>query len=120
MSKQAKILWLVVVVFLIGAGALLYCYSITKSELKSAQALVMKQMHNKKTAEFLEMLVNQVIKSNQEVDFETRLKLENAVRDLKDEKILSEWQKFVQSKSEVEAQSNVKNLLGVLVEKINE
>jgi len=105
---------------LVGMIAVLFCYSSTKSELLAAQSLVMKQQHNQKTTQFLQMFVKQVIKSDTEVDFETRLKLENAVRELKDEKVLAEWQKFVQSKTEVEAQSNVKNLLEVLIDKINQ
>jgi hypothetical protein len=44
--------------------------------------------------------------------------LETAVRDLKDEEILNQWQKFVDSKTETEAQKEVKNLLELLINKI--
>ena len=44
---------------------------------------------------------------------ETRLSLENAVRDLKDEEIMAEWQNFIASKTEADAQTSVKKLLGI-------
>lgn len=50
---------------------------------------------------------------------ETRLRLENAVRDLNNEQILAQWQKFTTSKTETEAQTQVKNLLELLVNKIS-
>lgn len=53
------------------------------------------------------------------MSFDTRLKLEAAVRSLDDEEILSQWQKFTESKTEAEAQTEVKNLLEMLVKKIS-
>jgi hypothetical protein len=44
--------------------------------------------------------------------------LENAVRNLNDENILSQWQKFTESKTEAGAQEEVKNLLEILVGKV--
>jgi hypothetical protein len=73
---------------------------------------------NQQTLNFLEIFIKKVLKSDKEVDFETRLKLENAVRDLKDDKILAQWQSFVNSKDELEAQNNVKDLLELLVVKV--
>jgi hypothetical protein len=46
------------------------------------------------------------------------LKLEYAVRDLADGEILKQWNEFVNSKTESEAQEQVKNLLELLVNKI--
>ena len=64
------------------------------------------------------MFIKDVLQADKEVDFETRLKLENAVRDLKDQEILAGWQSFIDSKTEQDAQSNVKKLLGILISKI--
>ncbi|MBU4332178.1 hypothetical protein KKD19_05955 [Patescibacteria group bacterium] len=58
-----------------------------------------------------------MLKAETEIDFETRLNLENAVRNLDDEEILSQWNKFVNSGNEIQAQVEVKNLLEALVHK---
>jgi len=62
--------------------------------------------------------IEKVLKAETEVDFETRLKLENAVRNLEDKEILARWSKFIESKTEAGAQEEVKNLLEALVNKI--
>ena len=46
--------------------------------------------------------------------------LENAIRDLDDAEIKKHWQKFVESKTEAQAQQGVKELLGILVNKVKE
>lgn len=68
--------------------------------------------------EFAKFFIEKFLKAETGVDFETRLKLENAVRDLKDEEILAQWQKFAESKTEIDAQAEVKNLLEMLIDKI--
>jgi len=74
---------------------------------------------NSGAVEFLDAFVEKVLKSTKEVDFETRLKLENQVREIKDDAILKTWQKFTTSKTEAEAQEQVKNLLSLLAKKIS-
>jgi hypothetical protein len=76
------------------------------------------QKINEKVLNFTKFFIEKVLKAEGEVDFETRLKLETAVRELNDEEILAQWQKFVNSKTEGEAQQEVKNLLELLVSKI--
>lgn len=68
--------------------------------------------------EFTKLFIQEVLKTETEVDFETRLKLENAVRNLNDKEVLSQWQNFTESKTENQAQEEVKNLLEMLVSKI--
>ncbi len=96
--------------------ALLYFQ--TAKELEGAQVIISTQRYNDLNINFLKMFIKRVIKSDTEVDFDTRLKLENSVRDLNDPEILAQWQKFVASQSEAEAQKNVKNLLEMLADKI--
>jgi len=84
---------------------------VTESKIKSQEA-------NQKTLEFTKLFIAKVLKSQGEVSFENRLKLENAVRELSDETVLTQWKKFTDSKDEAEAQSNVKDLLDLLVNKI--
>lgn len=74
---------------------------------------------NKKALDFLKLFVKEVLKAEKEVDFETRLKLENSVREIGDKEVLEIWQKFVESQTEEEAQRNVKDLLEILAKKIS-
>ena len=85
----------------------------TALETQKAQA-----QFNEKNLEFTKLFIQKVLKAETEVDFEARLKLENSVRDLEDEEILSQWNKFIDSKTDDEAQTQEKNLLEILVDKI--
>ena len=76
------------------------------------------QKTNDKVLEFTKLFIGKVLKAKTEVDFETRLKLENAVRNLEDKEIMIEWSKFIESKTEDGAQEEVKNLLEMLINKI--
>jgi hypothetical protein len=73
---------------------------------------------NLKVVNFLKLFIDKVLKADKEIDFETRLQLENGVRDLNDKEILAAWQKFTASKTEQEAQLEVNNLLTLLVGKL--
>ena len=99
--------------------ALLYFQ--TAKELGGVKVALSTQRYNAKYLDFLKMFIKLVIKSDKEVDFETRLKLENSVRQLAEEyndpEILLQWQKFVASTDEAAAQKNVKDLLSMLVDK---
>ena len=93
-------------------------YLEAKRELKVASQAIVSQQINEKVLNFSKLFIDKVLKTKTEVDFETRLVLETAVRDLKDDEILAQWNKFVNSKNEIEAQDEVKNLLEMLVGKI--
>ena len=116
---KSKIIWLTVIAALI-AGNIFFGmqYVSTLKELDATRFAASTQRYNEKNLLFLKLFVKNVIKSDKEVDFETRLKLENAVRELNDPQILSVWQSFVNSKTETEAQQNVKDLLNVMVDKV--
>jgi len=93
-------------------------YYETCQESNKMQNLVYSYEKGDKVVEFTDLFIAEVLQSDKEVDFETRLKLENAVRDLQNEKIYTTWKKFVDSKDEAEAQKNVEDLLGLLVKEI--
>ncbi|MFA4818009.1 MAG: hypothetical protein WC608_04795 [Parcubacteria group bacterium] len=76
------------------------------------------QKANGQVLAFANLFIEKVLQSGKEVDFETRLDLENSVRDLNDKEILAQWQKFTQAKDQAGAQNEVKNLLKLLVQKI--
>jgi len=116
-----KIFKLASVLVLLGALALLayQCVNLWREAAGCRQAQTAATM-NKNVVGFMQIFIKQVLKNDKGVDFETRLKLETAVRDLKDEQILASWQKFTDSKTEAEAQSNVKDLLEILADKIKQ
>ena len=92
-------------------------FSVVK-ELRQTQTALQTQTTNEKVLEFSKLFIKEVLKAETEVNFDTRLKLENAVKNLGDEEILAQWQKFTESKTEAEAQKEVKNLLEMLMNKI--
>jgi len=114
-----KLLCSLLILLSVGVNILLgWAYYSAKQELSSAQTVLSARLNKDKNVNFLRMFIKKVIRSEAEVDFESRLKLENAVRDLGDKEILDQWQKFVNSKDEAETQENVKVLLDLLADKI--
>lgn len=95
-----------------------YSYFKTYKQLQVLESAQAKVELNTKVVNFTGMFIEKVLQADAEVNFETRLSLENAVRDLKDEEIMAEWQNFTSTKTEIEAQNSVKRLLSVLISKI--
>lgn len=93
-------------------------YFISYKELQELKSTESKTESNTKVISFTELFIKKVLQADKEVDFETRLSLENAVRDLNDKEIMAEWQNFTASKTEMDAQNSVKKLLEILVSKI--
>jgi len=65
---------------------------------------------------FTNMFVEGVLLAEGEVDFDTRLSLETAVRNLNDEQIFAQWQRFTKSSDE-STSVEVKKLLDLLIKK---
>jgi len=114
-----NIFWIVLIIVLI-AGNIFFISKFLglKKELQKEESKTEIQNFNGKVLSFTQLFIEKVLKSDTEVDFETRLKLENAVRDLDDLEILNKWQIFIESQTEADAQENVKNLLEILINKI--
>ena len=116
---SANLLVIAAVLILVAGNIFLaFKYSQAKNDLRVARREVATQKINDQVLEFAQLFIDKVLKAQTEVDFETRLKLENAVRKLGDEEILNHWQSFVASQTELEAQAEVKELLATLVNKI--
>lgn len=117
----SNLFWIILVLILLAGNVFFGVkYSALQKELKLTQVTLETQKTNEKVLDFTKLFVEKVLKADTEIDFETRLKLENAVRNLNDEEILGQWQKFTESKTETEAQETVKNLLEILVGKITD
>ena len=83
----------------------------------TAQNLLASKTTQTKTLDFAKLFISDILNAKGEIDFETRLKLENAVRDINDKEILDAWNAFTGSKDENEAQELVKQLLHLLINK---
>jgi len=126
MNKQRFIIILIIGLTLMNIFFLYRYLLITKEieKIKRAGALpeksavIFSNPKNERIINFLKLFIKEVLKAEGEVDFETRLKLENAVREIQDKEILDQWIKFTESKTEEEAQKNVKDLLEILVNKL--
>ena len=118
MQKQKTILSIIILVLIAGNIFFAVKYFSAQKELQRIQVIAEDKNTNEKVLNFTKLFITEVLRADGEVGFETRLKLENAVRDLKDEEILAQWQKFVDSNNERIAQEEVKNLLEMLVEKV--
>jgi hypothetical protein len=115
----SNLFWIILVlILLVGNVFFGFKYSAVQKKLKLTQATLETQKTNEGVLDFTKLFIEKVLKAETEIDFETRLKLENAVRNLNDEEILAQWQKFTESQTEAEAQEEVKNLLEMLVGKI--
>lgn len=119
MEKKKIILIAFTAIFAVSVAILGFQYFSVYRQLQQAQKEAKVQQLNVKIINFLLSFIRDVLKTNDEISFEKRLKLENAVRDLGDKKVLAQWEKFVASKTEAEAQDNVKELLDLLVSKIS-
>ncbi|MFA5061906.1 MAG: hypothetical protein WC526_02065 [Patescibacteria group bacterium] len=116
---KSKIFWGLIILILLASNVFLgLMYYNASKELEGSRDTVATQRYNGQVLNFLKMFIKQVIKSKTEIDFDTRLQLENSVRGLNDPEILAQWQKFVNSTTQDEAQANVKDLLELLVGKI--
>lgn len=118
MTNRKTTLLIIILLLIAGNVYFGWKYLNIRKELRQTQIVLETKTINGKVLEFTKLFIEKVLKAEIEVDFETRLKLENAVRNLNDEQILNRWQKFVDSKTEAGAQEEIKNLLEMLVSKI--
>jgi len=118
MKNRNVILSIVILLLLAGNVFFAMQYMAVQEELRQAQAVLSVQNINANTLAFTQLFIDKVLNTEGEVDFETRLQLENAVRAIGDEQILVQWKRFSESASEQEAQVEVKNLLSELIRKI--
>lgn len=118
MSSQKAVIAVFILALFAGNIILGAQYFTLQKELKKTQAEIRVSRKNDKVFAFTRLFVEKVLKADGEVSFEDRLALENAVRDTNDQEIIDQWKKFTGSSDEKEAQGEVKNLLGLLVEEI--
>lgn len=118
MKKKSLIFIVVIGLLIVGNIYLASNYSSSSKELSAVKKENESFHKNDKVISFARLFIDNVLKSGKEVDFDTRLKLENAVRAIKDDEILAEWNNFTKSQTEADAQIEVKKLLDLLMKKI--
>ena len=93
-------------------------YYLQLQEVKKINQQLQAEQTNAKVVNFLNLFVEKVLKTDQPVSFDDRLKLENAVRDINDPNILAKWEQFTGGQTVDQIQAAVKDLLEALVRKI--
>ena len=120
-NKPKPIAYLVLIIFFLISLAGNVFFGLWNAQMQKDLRLIKSELEAKNNnigiINFTEMLVRDVLSSDNEVSFETRLQLENAVRELDDVEILDQWKKFTESAVEVQAQMEVKKLLKILLSK---
>lgn len=70
---------------------------------------------NMKVLAFRDMFSEKILLATGDVDFDTRLELETAVRNLHHDEIFEQWQKFTKSETKEQATVEAKKLLDLLI-----
>jgi len=116
MSKINKIIYSLVLILLL-SGNVFFALSFAKAKKQSQidQYLLSRARITNQNLDFMKVFIEKVLQTDEEVDFDTRLDLENKVRSLENEEILKQWNLFTKSSTESQAQLEVKKLLLLLI-----
>ena len=69
-------------------------------------------------AQFLKEFIDTVLNTQGTVSFDNRVKLENDIRQIKDDTLTAQWTTFVNSKDSKEAQQSAVKLMALLADKM--
>jgi len=117
--SKRDILLALVMMGLLGMGVFFAVQNVIQAkEAQKIQQELARQKTNAKVVNFLNLFIQKVLKTDKEISFEDRLKLENAIRDINDPEILQKWEEFTGGTNEAQIQDGVKNLLEILVKKM--
>jgi hypothetical protein len=118
MQKTKLILTIIISVLIAGNICLGILYFLNYQELRQVQQQLKSQQTNEKVLFFAKLFVDKVLLGTGTVSFDSRLELENAVRDINDKEIFSKWQDFTNSQSDQESQTAAGSLLKLMFTKI--
>ncbi len=119
--NKTRLFLIIIFTFLVAGNIYLaVMYSLSRLESIQARNQLENQKTNEKAVYFAKLFVEKVLLGEGEVSFEDRLKLENAVRDINDQKIFDQWQAFTNSQSDKEVQISAGLLLEFLFDKVSE
>jgi len=116
MLNRTKISIVVIIILLIICNIfLVYKYRVSQRAL---EAITSQQEINTQVLSFTQLFMAKVLQGAQEVSFDDRLQLENAVRVLNDQAIFTAWQTFTRAKDSAEVQRDFYALFDLLLQKI--
>lgn len=84
--------------------------------IKNVQIFQQQQLKTE-ILDFRNMFTEKVFLSDQPIDFNTRLSLETSVRNLNDQEVFNQWEKFTNSETSENATAQAKELLKLLIQK---
>lgn len=87
-------------------------------QLNIALKVYNSQQFDAKVLSFAGMFVEDVLMASKEIDFDTRLSLETAVRGLNDQSVFNQWQRFTKATTKEDSSNEAKLLLDLLIRKI--
>jgi len=116
MEQQIKKVILAMAVILFCASLLLNGW--LAYQLSAVLTAYNSQQIDSRVLAFANMFVEDVLMANKEIDFDTRLFLETAVRGLNDQEIFNQWQKFTKAETKENSSTEAKYLLDLLIKKI--
>ena len=115
--KQKQI-YLIIIIILLATNLFLGVkYLNTNEEPKEAKTITASQTEKTKFTEFNKTFISEVLQAKGEVNYDTRLKLDEIVKDINDKELTNQWQKFTTSQTEKEAQEETVKLLGLVAER---
>jgi hypothetical protein len=121
-NNMKKIIIICILIGLLVLGIIIFLgnkWVSASLELKTIKSQTAVQKGDAKAMAFLKLFINDVLMSKDSVPFEERLKLENAVREIKDQAIFDQWQSFLNAKTASDIQAQAKTLLGLLLDRID-
>lgn len=110
-----RVITIIIIVLVIIVALLGWQCFMARAQLNEAEAGLRQMGDYLKLNEFAGMFIEKVLMAEGEIDFDMRLKLETAVRDLGNENVLNAWQEFIESQTEIEAQDATKKILHTFV-----
>lgn len=120
MEPQIKRLIIITIITLSMALNVLLAvlYTLNWLELRTANQQLQVRQVNEKSLYFAKLFVDNLLLGSGTVGFEDRLRLENAVRDINNPEIFSQWQTFTNSANDGEAQKAAGKLLNLLLDTV--
>ena len=116
--NQKQIYLIIIVILLIGNIFLGARYFNTNKELKKAITITAVAQEKTKFIEFNKTFISEVLQAKSEVSYDTRLKLDEMIKDINDQELTAQWQRFTDSQTEEEAQDETVKLLKLLAERV--
>lgn len=118
--QRTRLFVIIIITLLVASNIYLaVMYGLIQLESAQVQGQLSDQQTNEKALLFAKLFIDNVLLGEDVVSFEDRLKLENSVRDINDQKIFDQWQAFTQAESDKEVQVAAAKLLDLLFDRVS-